>query len=347
MPQITSRSSAEEVNAKLLEFFQMMQKRAQTDDLEQHSRQRVHALETSLQQKEMEFKELEERFKVQTIDHENLRHQLCEAEIDNQRQAQALRQEREDHHRTHRELMRAQHDSETAEIAKKKAQTRVEELERAEHDWHEKVRKLSGVKASIEAQAEEREQELSGRLASVSDAARRLEGEKRALEGELEKLKSQLKDNEQETRELRCRSAVLDDELRGAHEQKQRCEQEQQKAVRDALQDSGQWRERFLDSKKENAQLQKTQQELSTLVWELEDQLRQERTNYCSPAELLKLSKAHESESLLAERNQLMLALMSKTRDMDLYVKRVQEQDLQLKEMQHTRACQKAMIAGA
>lgn len=326
----TARCSPEEVNAKLDKLYETMQSEQQ---------QRKQALESTVQLKEAELKEAEDRLKVQSADNDALRSQVAAKESrlleEQQQHAQALRQEREDHDRTQRELMRAQHNLDQAEWSREKAQSRVQELERAEQV-------MSGLKASVEAQAQEREQELASRLASASDTARRLEGEKRAMEAELEKVRSQQRDNEQETRELRCRNAVLEDELRGTQELKHRCEQEQQKAVRDAQQDSGQWLQKYRDAQKENAQLQKENKDLKNMVWELENQNRQERVNYCNPGDLLKAAKAYESQSATAENNRLLMALNVKARDIELYAKRVQEQDLLIKELQHARACQKA-----
>jgi len=340
---------AQEVNAKLDVICQVVQQRAHADELEHSSRQRLQTLEGTVQLKDKELKEVEENLRAQLADKDNLRAQLADTQSqlleEQQQHAQTKRQiqeRHEDNERTHRDLMRARHDYHAADLSKAKMQSRVRELERAEQEWQEKHRMMSGMKASLEAQVQEREQEIGGRLAAATEAKRRLEGEKRGLEAELEKARSQQRESEQETRELRCHNAVLEDELRGAQERSQRLEQDQRKAVQDALQDSSQWHQKFLDTKKENGQLQKAVQELKTLVWELENQLRQEQLHNRPPGEILKLAKAHERESVMAEDNRLAMALKKKSTDMALCVKKIQEQDALIKELQHTRACQKA-----
>jgi len=345
--------TAQEVNDKLEQIYHTVQQKAHADDLKHSTRQRVQTLESTVQLKDKELREVEENLRAQLADKDNLRAQLAHVQDqlleEQQQHAQATRQideKQEENDRMHRDLMRARHDFHAADLTNAKMQSQMRELERAEQEWQEKHRMMSGMKASLEAQAQERENEMGGRLAAATDAARRQEGEKRVLEAELEKVRGQQRESERETRELRCHNAVLEDELRSAREQNQHFEQEQAKAVQDAVQDSSQWHQKFMDVKKENVQLQKAAQELKAMVWELESQVHQGRVSDRKPAELLKLAKEHERGSVAVQDNRLTMALKRKSTDLALCFKKIQEQEALIKELEYTRACQKA-YAGA
>jgi len=360
----TEYDNATEVRAQLEQINQRLQslpndmRQMHVDELEHTTRQRLQTLESTvqLQQREMqEDREVKETLRARAA---SLEAQLQEAQ--------------EDHERTRRELIRAQHNYDSAvltseklemehkarydqsetciqqvtqryEQAKQRCEQAVQrcmELERSEQDLQEKVRTMSGAKASLEAQAGDRERELGQRLAAATDAARRLEGEKRVLEAEMDKVKQHQREAEQETRELRCRNAVLEDQLRDSQEQKQRHEQDQQRAEQDVRQ----WYQKFIESNKENTGLQRANQELKRDIWELENQLRQERNaaNIAKPGELLKMMKAHEGESLASENSRLKKVLTRTRCDLDLCIRKLQEQEKVIKELEGTLACQKA-----
>jgi len=387
----------QQVAAKLEEIHHAVQMR-RADDLEHTAnRQRVQTLESTVQLKEKELREVEETMRTQIAhlqeclqgeqrgrqEEQRIRMELearlqeQEARLQEQEQRYALemQQAKEDHDQTHRNLMRAKHNYDTAEYAKGKLEARVQELERSEQELQERSRMESALRASAQGQAAEREKEIAGRLAMATEAARRLEGEKRvleagmqrlevelqkamdasrrcqdghrALEAEIEKEKSQRGEAEQESRELRCRLAVSEDEKRCVQERNHELEQEQQKAVQDAVQDSNQWHQKLMEGKKENGQLAKAVQDLKADLWNLETQLRQERNaaNICRPGELLKLVKANSSEHL-AENDRLKRMLKKTHCDLELCMSKIQEMDKEregcFQELQHVRACQRA-----
>jgi len=382
----SARSAAEhdtEVRAQLEQIQQTLQslpnhvRQMHADDLEQTTRQRLQTLESTVQ---LQQKELQEDREMKEV----LRKELAEAEARFQDLQQRYGQETEGHERTRRELIRAQHSYDSAVLTNERlemehktrydqsencvhqmtqrheqvkqkfeqAQQRFEqahqrctELERSEQDLQEKVRMLSGVKASLEAQAGERERDLAGRLASTAEAARRLEGEKRVLEAEVDKVKHQHRECEQETRELRCRNAVLEDQLRDAQEQRKRFEQDQARAE----QDIRQWYQKFIDSNKENTTLSKVNQDHKRDIWDLENQLRQERSiaAFPKPGELLKMMKAHEGESLANETFGLKKALARTKCDLDLCIRKLQEQEGIIKELREAASRRPVPVPGA
>merc|ERR1719266_440086 len=137
---------------------------------------------------------------------------------------------------------------------------------------------------------------------------------------------------EHETRELRCDKAVLEDQLRDAQEQR-RCS-EQEKSI--AEQDLRQWYQKFIESNKENTVLQRANQDHKRDIWDLEIQLRQERNsgNMLRPGDFLKMMKAHERESLATENCKLKKALSKTQCDLDLCVRKLQDQDKTIKDLQ-------------
>jgi len=271
---------------------------------------------------------------------------------------------------------------EHSDAAAEQLRQRVQDLERSELDLQERVRVLTSMKSSLEAQANEKAAEHGERERRHAETARRMEGEHRLLEARSEKLASELEqahsqlaqhqealgrhqealgrhmEVEQETRELRCCTAVLEDQLRDAQEQRKRAEQardraEQARASAEQEREAAElnqaraeqeqqraednvreWYQKFLDANKENTALQRTNQAQVKHLWELENQLRQERStaNICAPGELLRLTKAHEDSSLALENSKLKKVVSKLQCEVDLFAKRVGEQDKLLKE---------------
>merc|ERR1719266_240385 len=131
---------------------------------------------------------------------------------------------------------------------------------------------------------------------------------------------------EHETRELRCDKAVLEDQLRDSQEQRQISEQEKKIAE----QDLRQWYQKFIESNKENTGLQRANQDHKRDIWDLENQLRQERNsaNVVRPGDFLKMMKAHERESLATEKillkiSRLISSLTQSTSHLHLSAKKI------------------------
>merc|ERR1719346_708769 len=170
-------------------------------------------------------------------------------------------------------------------------------------------------------EAARRCEDLSTRACAATEAARRVEGEKRVLEQELKNMKVLRREAEHEMRDLRCRTAMLEDRLQSVQEQRRRAEEDQQRAE----QDLRQWYQKFIESNKENASLQKASQECKKELCDLEKQLWQERSakHITTPGEYLKLMKAHEGDSLAADNSKLKKALTKTQCDLDLCIKRL------------------------
>jgi len=213
---------------------------------------------------------------------------------------------------------------------------RFHEFEMSEQDLLEKVRQANSAKSSVEAKAEGQVREFNNRVGMAQEAARRIEGEKRMLEAEVERIKHEQKQHyqqvEHKTRELRCDKAVLEDQLRDSQEQRRISEQEKKIAE----QDLRQWYQKFIESNKENTGLQRANQDHKRDIWDLENQLRQDRksASVATPGDYLKMMKAHEHESLATENCKLKKALSKTQCDLDLCIKKLQEQDKTNKDLQ-------------
>jgi len=229
------------------------------------------------------------------------------------------------------------------ERSSEELQEQVRQLTSQNTALEAQVRQLTSQHSSFEAQASERDRDFQGRLASSTEASRRLEGEKRLMEAELERERQHQKEVEQETRELRCRTAVLEDQLRDSQEQRQRTEQDQQRTE----QDLRQWYQKFIESNKENTSLQRANQDHKRDIWELENQLRQERNvaNIATPGEFIKLMKAHEGTSVATDNNRLKQALSRTQCDLDLCIRKLHDQEKVIKELQDTLSCGKGTAA--
>lgn len=228
---------------------------------------------------------------------------------------------------------------------------RCEDMERREQELQERVRALNSMRSSLEdqkVQADDRERERELKLQAATDAARRIEGDKRLLESELDnareevqRVREQLRDAEQETRDLRSRTAQLEDQLRDALE-KHRAEQDTLCAEQERLrpgQDLGPWYHKFVEeqrknqeSDKENEAYQKTYYEQRKDIWLLENQLRQERhiANICTPGDFLRLAKAHEEANLAVENGSLKRALAKSQCDLEVCRRRLSEYEKEL-----------------
>lgn len=357
-----TEADAQQVNSKLEQVYQQKQMR---EELEQW-RQRAQTLESTVQLKDKELKEVEESrdsLRSQLSDLERLYHEAeqhhARKDQELQRKDHELQQAREDIERSNRNCLKAEHDKHVVEMLKEKMMCQVKELQGSEQALQEKVRHAHGLKASMETQLAEREQQMATRLNASENAARSLEGEKRVLEAENEKVRNQHLSSEQETRELRCRNAVLEDEVRGMQEEGRRVLQEKQKAeqdAQDARQDSSQWYQKFMEASKEKAEankeraeankekalLQRNHQELLSEIWRLDKQLHQDKlvTNL-STGELLKMTKANQSE-VHADNVRLTQAIITRDSDLGLCMRKIQEQGAMTKEMQHARACMRA-----
>lgn len=326
-----------------------------SDDLEQ----RLHSVDSSAQlQLQQRVTQLEEEKEV------------CESKL---REAEArLLAEVDERERAQRDLIRARHDFDCEKMTKERLEmehrtkhdrdeayseklkqncenlaSRCEQiaqdnkqLKRSEQDLQDQVRQQNSAYISLEVKAEGQTRDLNARISMEKEAARRLEGEKRKLEAECDRMRHEQKQHYQqvehetrELRELRCDKAVLEDQLRDAQEQRQSSEQEKNIAE----QDLRQWYQKFIESNKENTVLQRANQDHKRDIWDLENQVRQERnsTNMLrGPGDFLKMMKAHEHESLSTENCKLKKALSKTQCDLELCVKKLQEQDKTIKDLQ-------------
>merc|ERR1719433_2073491 len=219
--------------------------RKHQDDMEL-TRQRMESTIQFHQKEKQEALEAKEQLQAQVS---QLQAKLQEAD-------QRWLREKEEHEKTSRELIRSRHEYDCARITSERmemehrttidqreasveqmtqrfeqvnqrseqARQRCADLERRNEELEDQARQLTSQNSSWEVQASERERDYQNRLGLSTEAARRLEGEKRLREAELEKVRQQHKEEvdkvrqhqkevEQETRELRCRTAVLEDLL--------------------------------------------------------------------------------------------------------------------------------------
>jgi len=316
----------------------------------QEERHQNDELRAQLAQTQVQLQEAEQRLLREVEEHERTQRELIRARHDYDC-AVVTKERLEMEHRSSQDRSEACVEQMTARYEQKVQEyeqlvLRCQDLQSSEQELQERVRQLGSRQTSMETQATDRERELGGRLGAAAEAARRLEGEKRVLEvefekaqqehekarEELEKARQQQRETEQETRELRCRSAVLEDQFRDAQEQRQRSEQDQQRAE----QDLRQWYQKFIESNKENTSLQRSNQDHKRDIWELENQLRQERNvaSITKPGEYLKLMRAHEGDSMASDNSRLKKVLSKTQCDLDLCIRRLGEQERLIKELQ-------------
>merc|ERR1711897_61507 len=129
----------------------------------------------------------------------------------------------------------------------------------------------------------------------------------------------------QETRDLRCHTAMLEDQLQDSKQQGQKMEQEKEKSDHDLRQ----WYQKFVESDKENNSLQIANLEHRRDIWDLENQLRQEQNvaHIVSPGEYMRLMKEHEKDSLANDYSMLKRALATSQCDRDLCLMKLTEQE--------------------
>jgi chromosome segregation ATPase len=308
-----------------------------SEELEQ-TRQRASKMESTIQIQQKETQEAREQ-------REELCIQLAEKDRRVHEVEQRLREAAEEGARTKQELAQAVRDFNSAISSKERLEEeqrgnryhqeqtetlrqRCEELERTEQDLLEQVQHVGSQRHALESQVAEAVrscEELGGRLGTATEAARRLEGEKRLLESELERVRQQQRDSEQETRDLRCRTALLEEQLREMQEHKQSVEQEQ----KGAEQELRQWYQKCLDAERGSAGVQRQNQELRRDLWDLGVQMQQERNaaNITSPGEYLSLMKAHEGESLAADHGKLKKQLSKTQCELELCIRKLDEQE--------------------
>lgn len=168
----------------------------------------------------------------------------------------------------------------------------------------EKETKLSTLQAEKE-RAEAGHREAMTKLKDAEDARKRLEGERRGLEVELSRLQEQAERHhsiEQETRELRCRVAVLEDTLRDTEDKQRLAERQLEAANRlrqTAEQDASSLREKLMQEEK------KTAPNHQRAVWEAEDALVREQNAGClrSPGDFLRVMNYFANRENLAYEN--------------------------------------------
>jgi len=302
-----------------------------SEELE-HTRQRVNEMAGTilLQQKET-HEALEKR--------DELCSQLAEKDHQLHEVEKRLFEVIEEHAQTKRELARCVHDANCAiassERCEEEQRNSASDRSAAYAELVEQNRVLLDQRSTLESQALEaarRCEDLSTRACAATEAARRVEGEKRDLEQELKTMKVLRREAEHETHDLRCRTAMLEDRLQNVQEQRRRAEEDQQRAE----QDLRQWYHKFIESNKENASLQKASQDCKKELCDIEKQLWQERSvkHVASPGEYLKLMKAHEGESLAADNSKLKKSLTKAQCDLDLCVRKLGEQDKLIKDLQ-------------
>jgi len=311
-------------------------------------RQRVTQLEEEKEASESKLREAEARLLVEVDERERAQRDLIRARHDIDCEKVTNQRLEMEHKRTKRDRDEAcvekwkqsceKYVSRCEQVTQHNEQLvqRCHEFERSEQDLLDKVQHLNSAKSSVETKAEGQIRELNDRIGMAHEAARRMEGEKRMLEAEVERMKHEQKQHyqqvEHETRELRCDKAVLEDQLQDAQEQRRSSEQDKNIAE----QDLRQWYQKFIESNKENTVLQRSNQDHKRDIWDLEIQLRQERNsaNMLRPGDFLRMMKAHERESLSTENSKLKKALSKTQCDLDLCVRKLQDQDKTIKDLQ-------------
>lgn len=294
-------------------------------DLES-TRQRMMVQESVLHRDlDIKLQEAHQRLQMEVEEHERTKRQLerCQDE----HQISLVSQQRlEVEQRTHRDQ---------SEGCAEELRQRCREFERDNQDLSDRMRILDSHKTSSENQAADRERELHARVASSGEKLKSLEGEKRLLQAELDRLR----EAETETRDLRCHSAMLEDQLRGEQEQHRAAQEHLQRAaekLENADEELRQWYQRHLETDKEIRAWKRRDQEKLQHLTAMEYQLLQERNvnSMLSPSEFKKMARALEPDSLLAENGELKYQLRTTQSQLDLCVRKLDEQERTIKELQ-------------
>lgn len=254
--------------------------------------------------------------------------------------------------------------------AGEKLTARYKDLERSKDDLEERMRQVVNIKGQLEAAKEVADSQARESM----EAVRRLEEEKQALQAELAAHREQAaqavarareeadagrRGVEQETRDLRCRAAVLEDQLQDAQEKlqhkqlqidqerqkgeraeqrAQRAEQEQERLQQQLQHDVSQWSYHSEAATREKlssdlAAKDKMNSDLKAEVCRLQRLLHQERTQHgvFNPTDHLALcKKAQEEFGLAAEVERLQRELMETQCDLGNAIGKISE--LQQKE---------------
>lgn len=292
-------------------------------------------LVNQLTDKDRKMKDIEDQFK-KTL--EELQRKSSELEKAAESEAAA---------KARLEQEKLRHDS-----AGEKLSTRYRELERTKDDLEERMRQLSSAKGQLEAakdQADKQAREALSQFDEAREALRRLEAERASLQGELattreraarlqEEAHAGRRGVEQETRDLRCRAAVLEDQLHDTQEKLQqerlRVDQERQRADRAEQelermqQEASQWPVGNFQQESLIVQ-QKINNELKGEVCRLERLLSQERSMHSimSPADFFALhdKQAEDESALVAENERLRRSLMRTQCELDDAVSRLRD----------------------
>lgn len=168
----------------------------------------------------------------------------------------------------------------------------------------EKETALINLQAEKE-RAESAQREAETRLQESESARRQLEGDRRSVEAELKRLQEQAERHhavEQETRELRCRVAVLEDTLHDAQDKQRAAERASDAAERarqTAEQEVAALHERILQEEKKSVPSH------HRALWEAEEALVREQNAAClrSPGDFLRVMNYFATRENLAYEN--------------------------------------------
>lgn len=192
----------------------------------------------------------------------------------------------------------------------KRSASRILELEKSDQELRTQVRSLNR-KSTQPRISDDRELELMSRLNAALEQARHLEAERHTFQVEAENARCHIqrlmeasRGESHETHDMRGRVAALEEQLRQQVEKNRQLEQE-----KTSIQHDSQFRHQ-LESNQENRALQKSLNEHKKIIWELDYQIKQERTaNSITPGDFLRLVKAYEPDNLAVENADLRKAL--------------------------------------
>lgn len=182
------------------------------------------------------------------------------------------------------------------------------EVDKAKRDLEEQLKARSNEKEALES-----------RVVAATEAARNLQTARAELEAALEK--SRL-----ETRDLRCRTAIAEDQANKAEDR-----------ARKAETDCQHYQSKSEHCGQELRQLQRKFEEQKSLLCDLEIQMKKEQVLFMaepgdSPGERLKVMKA-SSDSALKENAVLKKDLMKARCDMDLCMQKIRDQRIEIQQL--------------
>lgn len=221
------------------------------------------------------------------------------------------------------ELESKAHECEKLKEAKDKLEEDLKTMSADYQAVQKALQEVSTAKADLEGQLKSlgsEKQTSEDRVAAAAEAARKLRSERAELEAALEK-------SLMETRDLRCRAAIAEDQANKAEDRARKAETECQ-----------QWQKKAEQCRDELSVLQRKYAEQTGFLLELEGQIWREQQAFGAapgqaPGDRMKASRDAADAMLVKEHGMLKKELMKTRCDVDLAVQKIRDQRHEIQQL--------------